>query len=62
MGKLKLYSFNHLDSQKPMKLLERTEANGEPMATLSIWLYNLSLERKWVCDLDYNLKWESKHH
>ena len=45
-----------------MKLLERTEANGEPMATLSIWLYNLSLKRKWVGDLDYNLKWESKHH
>ena len=29
-----------------MKLLERTEANGEPMATLSISLYNLSLKRK----------------
>ena len=35
---LRLYSFSHLDSWKPMKILPRTGAKGEPMATQSIWL------------------------
>ena len=29
-----------------MKILERTEAEGEPMATPSNWLQNLPLNRK----------------
>ena len=35
---LRLYSFSHLDSSKPMKILVRTGAKGEPMTTPLIWL------------------------
>ena len=50
---LKLYSFHHLDSWKPMKILAKTGAKGDPMATPSIWLQSLPLKiylRKYVCD------------
>ena len=32
-----------------MKILAKTGAKGEPMATPSIWLQNLLLKIKWVC-------------
>ena len=32
-------------------MLAKTGAKGEPMATLSIWLWNLLLKIKWVADL-----------
>ena len=34
-----------------MKILARTWAKGEPMDTPSIWLQNLLLKIKWVCDI-----------
>ena len=32
-------------------MLARTGAKGEPMASPSIWLENLRLKIKWVCDV-----------
>ena len=37
-----------------MKILARTGAKGESMVTPSIWLYNLMLNIKWVCDVAKN--------
>ena len=34
-----------------MKMLARTRAKGETMATPWIWLQNLLLKIKWVCDV-----------
>ena len=34
-----------------MAILSLTGAKGEPMATPSIWLQNLLLQRKWVGDV-----------
>ena len=36
LGLLRLYSLSHLDSLKFMKMLARTRAEGEPIATPSI--------------------------
>ena len=36
LGVLRLYSFNHLDLQKPMNIVASTGAKGEPMAIPSI--------------------------
>ena len=33
---LRLYSFSHLDSEKPIKILARTGAKGEHMAIPSV--------------------------
>ena len=36
LGFVRLYSLSHLDLKKHMKILAKTGAKGEPMATLSI--------------------------
>ena len=43
LGLLRLCSFSHLDSQKPMKILARTEAKGEPVAALIV---NLTVKNR----------------
>ena len=34
-----------------MKILARRGVKGEPIAAVSVWLYNLLLTIKWACDV-----------